>query len=78
MGGCGEVIRAGGAQQPAGERRLLRASRTRSVVPVPRACSRRLSVGLIALPYYRDTYPAIVAESRHVIAEVLADHQRNG
>ena len=26
-----------------------------------------------ALPYYRDTNPGIVARSRHVIGEVLAD-----
>lgn len=28
-----------------------------------------------AIPYYRDTNPAIVAEARHVIDEVLADHR---
>jgi aminoglycoside phosphotransferase (APT) family kinase protein len=31
-----------------------------------------LSVALIQLPYYRDTNPAIVANARHMIAEVLA------
>jgi aminoglycoside phosphotransferase (APT) family kinase protein len=32
-----------------------------------------LSVALIALPYYLDTNPQIVAGSRHAIDEVLAD-----
>ena len=34
-----------------------------------------LSAALIALPYYMDTNPAIVADSRHAIDEILADHQ---
>ncbi len=33
-------------------------------------------MGLGALPYYRDTNPAIVARARHTISEVLADHER--
>lgn len=32
-----------------------------------------LSISLIQLPYYRDTNPALAANSRHVIREVLAD-----
>lgn len=32
-----------------------------------------LSVALIQLPYYRDTNPGLVANSRHTIAQVLAD-----
>jgi len=35
-----------------------------------------LSTALIALPYYLDTSPAIVARERHKIAQVLADHER--
>ena len=35
-----------------------------------------LSVALVALPYYKDTNPAIVASSMHAVAEVLADHER--
>lgn len=31
-----------------------------------------------AIPYYRDTNPAIVAEALHVIDQVLADHRRDG
>lgn len=37
-----------------------------------------LSVALIQLPYYRLSNPALAANSRHVIAEVLADHAREG
>lgn len=36
-----------------------------------------LSVGLIALPYYRDTNPVLADIARHAIEEVLADHQRS-
>jgi hypothetical protein len=32
-----------------------------------------LSISLIQLPYYQHTNPALAANSRHVIAEVLAD-----
>ena len=32
-----------------------------------------LSVSLVALPYYRDTLPALVASSRHVLAQLHAD-----
>lgn len=31
-----------------------------------------MSIALIQLPYYRDTNPALAANSRHVLAEVLA------
>ena len=34
-------------------------------------------MGLGALPYYRDTNPAIVADARHAIDEVLADHEHS-
>lgn len=34
-----------------------------------------LSVALIALPYYLDTNPVIVAKARHAIAQVLADQE---
>jgi aminoglycoside phosphotransferase (APT) family kinase protein len=36
-----------------------------------------LSPALIFIPYYRDTNPEGVAEARHVIHEVLADHARS-
>lgn len=35
-----------------------------------------LSIAVVALPYFRDTYPAICASSRRVLVEVLADHER--
>ena len=34
-----------------------------------------LSIALIQLPYYRATNPALAANARHVIGEVLADHE---
>jgi aminoglycoside phosphotransferase (APT) family kinase protein len=37
-----------------------------------------LSTALIALPYYWDTNPVIVAMARHKIAEVLAEHASRG
>jgi aminoglycoside phosphotransferase (APT) family kinase protein len=37
-----------------------------------------LSVGLIGLPYYLDTNPEFVRYARHMIDEVLADHERAG
>ena len=35
-----------------------------------------LSIAVVALPYYRDTFPAICESSRRVLAEVLAEHER--
>ncbi|MBC7805701.1 MAG: aminoglycoside phosphotransferase family protein [Akkermansiaceae bacterium] len=35
-----------------------------------------LSVGLIALPYYLNTSPAMVRYARHTISEVLADYEQ--
>ena len=37
-----------------------------------------LSIGLIALPYYKDTNPGLAATARHLIREVLVDHDRPG
>lgn len=37
-----------------------------------------LSIALIQLPYYLDTNPTLAANARHVIREVLADHDRTG
>jgi aminoglycoside phosphotransferase (APT) family kinase protein len=36
-----------------------------------------LSVGLIALPYYKVTNPGLAATARHLIHEVLAEHPGN-
>jgi aminoglycoside phosphotransferase (APT) family kinase protein len=38
-----------------------------------RARGRALSLGLVGLPYYRDTNPAFAAIARHAIREVLAE-----
>ncbi|GAA4182835.1 aminoglycoside phosphotransferase family protein [Streptosporangium oxazolinicum] len=43
-----------------------------------RGRGRALSIALIALPYYRDTNPVFAANARHVIHEVLADHENAG
>ncbi|GAA4231663.1 aminoglycoside phosphotransferase (APT) family kinase protein [Streptosporangium album] len=40
-----------------------------------RGRGRALSIALIALPYYKDTNPVFAANARHVIHEVLADHE---
>jgi aminoglycoside phosphotransferase (APT) family kinase protein len=37
-----------------------------------------LSMALIQLPYYRDTNPAMAANARHVIGQVLAEHAAAG
>jgi aminoglycoside phosphotransferase (APT) family kinase protein len=37
-----------------------------------------LSVGLIALPYYQDTNPALAGIARRAINEALADYSANG
>ena len=34
-----------------------------------------LSIGLIALPYYKDINPGFAATARHLIDQVLADHE---
>jgi aminoglycoside phosphotransferase (APT) family kinase protein len=41
-----------------------------------RGRGRALSMALIQLPYYKDTNPGMASNARHVIKEVLADHQR--
>ena len=53
----------------------------RAALPVDDATWERgrgwaLSVGLIALPYYRRTNPALAGISAHAIDEALADHER--
>ena len=34
-----------------------------------------LSIGLIALPYYKETNPGLAATAQHLICQVLADHK---
>jgi len=36
-----------------------------------------LSIALIQLPYYLNRNPALAANSRYVIREVLADHEHS-
>jgi aminoglycoside phosphotransferase (APT) family kinase protein len=36
------------------------------------------SIGLIALPYYKDSNPEFAATARHLIAEVLSDFEVEG
>jgi aminoglycoside phosphotransferase (APT) family kinase protein len=40
-----------------------------------RGRGRALSIALIALPYYKDTNPALAASARYTIGEVLADYR---
>ncbi|MBL6940041.1 MAG: aminoglycoside phosphotransferase family protein [Alphaproteobacteria bacterium] len=37
-----------------------------------------LALALVAMPYYRQTNPPLVARARHVIGEILADHRDEG
>jgi hypothetical protein len=34
-----------------------------------------LSIALIQLPYYQNTNPPLAANARHVVREVLAEHE---
>lgn len=36
-----------------------------------------LSIGLVALPYYKDTNPMLAGISRYQVEEVLADHKHD-
>ncbi|MFF3437862.1 aminoglycoside phosphotransferase family protein [Streptosporangium sp. NPDC002721] len=60
---------------PAGARDDFRAALRVDDATWARGRGRALSIALIALPYYRDTNPAFAANARHVIREVLADHE---
>jgi aminoglycoside phosphotransferase (APT) family kinase protein len=59
---------------PADTRRVFRAELGVDDATWARGRGWALSVALIQLPYYRDTNPALAANARHVIREVLADH----
>jgi aminoglycoside phosphotransferase (APT) family kinase protein len=63
---------------PAGTRRVFHAELGVDDAMVARGRGWALSVALIQLPYYRDTNPALAANARHVIREVLADHHGDG
>lgn len=59
---------------PTGARETFRAELDVDDATWDRGRGWALSVALIQLPYYRDTNPALAANSRHVIREVLAEH----
>jgi aminoglycoside phosphotransferase (APT) family kinase protein len=56
-------------------RKVLRAALSVDDATWVRGRGWALSVGLIALPYYLDTSPSMVAYARHTIAEVLDDYK---
>ncbi|MEV6317602.1 aminoglycoside phosphotransferase family protein [Streptomyces sp. NPDC051776] len=59
---------------PPGARGTFRAALAVDDATWARGRGRALSMALIQLPYYRDTNPAMAANARHVIGEVLGDH----
>lgn len=59
---------------PADQRDVYRAALQVDHATWARGRGWALSVALIQLPYYRNTNPALAANARHVIHEVLADH----
>src|SRR6266540_2992530 len=61
---------------PAGTRNLFRAALRVDDATWERGRGWALSIALIQLPYYHRTNPVLAANARHVIGEVLADHQR--
>jgi aminoglycoside phosphotransferase (APT) family kinase protein len=62
---------------PVGVRDLFRATLQVDDATWARGRGWALSIALIQLPYYRDTNPTLAASARHVIREVLADHQHD-
>ncbi len=62
---------------PAEARKVFRAELDVDDATWARGRGWALSVGLIALPYYKDTNPGLAATARHLIREVLADNQRS-
>ncbi|MFJ2033292.1 aminoglycoside phosphotransferase family protein [Streptosporangium sp. NPDC087985] len=60
---------------PAGVRNDFRTALQVDDATWARGRGRALSIALIALPYYKDTNPVFAANARHVIHEVLADHE---
>lgn len=58
---------------PATAREVYRAALDADEVTWLRGRAWALSIAIIQLPYYLETTPALAANSRHVLAEVLAD-----
>ena len=61
---------------PGSARNVFRAALQVDDTTWARGRGRALAQALVQLPYYRDTNPVLAANARHVIHEVLADHQR--
>jgi aminoglycoside phosphotransferase (APT) family kinase protein len=61
---------------PAAARKAFRAALAVDDATWERGRGWALSIGLIALPYYRDANPVLADLSRHTINEVLADRRR--
>lgn len=61
---------------PEGVRPLFRATLEVDDATWARGRGWALSIALIQLPYYRDTNPVLAASARHVIREVVTDHER--
>jgi aminoglycoside phosphotransferase (APT) family kinase protein len=58
---------------PAATREVFRAELRVDDATWDRGRGWALSIALIQLPYYKDTNPALAANARHVIREVLAE-----
>jgi aminoglycoside phosphotransferase (APT) family kinase protein len=58
---------------PAGAREVYRVALDANEVTWLRGRAWALSIAIIQLLYYLETNPALAANSRHVLAEVLAD-----
>jgi aminoglycoside phosphotransferase (APT) family kinase protein len=59
---------------PADSRNVFRAALQVDDAMWARGRGWALSIALIQLPYYRETNPVLAANARHVIHEILADH----
>ena len=63
---------------PAAARPILRAALDVDDATWARGKGWALSISVIQLPYYQHTNPALAANSRHVLEQLIADHQRVG
>jgi len=63
---------------PADSREAFRAALEADDASWARGRGWALALALVAMPYYRQSNPALVARARHVIGEVLADHRSEG
>ncbi|HEY4018198.1 MAG TPA: aminoglycoside phosphotransferase family protein [Pseudonocardiaceae bacterium] len=63
---------------PAAARPILRAALDVDDATWARGRGWALSIAVIQLPYYRDTNPALAANSRHVLEQIIADQRTVG